>query len=521
MLMSRARAAAATTGVGRVRSIPRRPTGRCCASLVARKKTAAPAAASSSTRITTHTPRSERRFSVIRWLSICIWSARVRLVPCPASLAPITAEKCNSPISQDNHLQQDVTVPRSGRLRAGRMPSMPIRQIIEGGRVPVKVFTHDLEAHARAQLANVAQLPIVFGHVAAMPDVHAGIGATVGSVIPTRRAIIPAAVGVDIGCGMNAVRLSLGSQQLPDSLARVRTAIERAVPVGFDEHRESDARRDACAPLKRRLERVVRKHPKIAKMQRDHENKWVRQMGSLGGGNHFIEVCLDESERLWVMLHSGSRGIGNCIGQYFIARARETMQKRDVHLPDRDLAWFDEGSELFEDYVDAVGWAQDYAFANRTEMLELILDALRRHFPAFEVSDEAINCHHNYVQVEKHFGERVYVTRKGAISARDGELGIIPGSMGTRSYIVRGKGNPESFFSCAHGAGRRMSRNEAKRRFSRADLIAQTQGVECRKDKGVLDEIPGAYKDIDQVMADQTDLVDVVHTLKQIVCVKG
>src|SRR5438445_5098291 len=398
---------------------------------------------------------------------------------------------------------------------------MPVRQIIEGGRVPVKVFTEDVEPHARQQLANVAQLPIVFGHVAAMPDVHAGIGATVRSVMPTRGASIPAAVGVDIGCGMNAVRLSLTAERLPDSLARVRAAVERAVPVGFDEHGEAGARREACTPLARRLAEIVRRHPKIAKMQRDHEKKWVRQMGSLGGGNHFIELCLDESAHLWVMLHSGSRGIGNCIGQYFIARARETMQKRDVHLPDRDLAWFAEGSELFEDYVDAVGWAQDYAFANRTEMLELILEALRRHLPAFEVTGEAINCHHNYVQQERHFGERVYVTRKGAISAREGELGIIPGSMGARSYIVRGKGDPESFCSCAHGAGRRMSRSEAKRRFSRADLAEQTQGVECRKDKGVLDEIPGAYKDIDEVMANQTDLVDVVHTLKQVVCVKG
>jgi len=398
---------------------------------------------------------------------------------------------------------------------------MPVRQIIEGGRVPVKVFTDDLEAGARAQLANVAQLPIVFGHVAAMPDVHSGIGATVGSVIPTRGAIIPAAVGVDIGCGMNAVRLSLKAEQLPDSLARLRAAIEQAVPVGFDEHGESGARREACTPLARRLAAVVRKHPKIAKMQRDHEKKWVRQMGSLGGGNHFIELCLDEARTVWVMLHSGSRGIGNCIGQYFIAAAREAMMKADVHLPDRDLAWLSEGSKSFDDYVDAVGWAQDYAFANRAQMLELILEALHRHLPAFEVTDEAINCHHNYVQQEKHFGERVYVTRKGAISARAGELGIIPGSMGARSYIVRGKGNAESFHSCAHGAGRRMSRTEAKRRYSRADLIAQTQGVECRKDKGVLDEIPGAYKDIDQVMADQTDLVDVVHTLKQVVCVKG
>jgi len=398
---------------------------------------------------------------------------------------------------------------------------MPVRQLIEGGRVPVKVFTDDLEPHARQQLAHVAQLPIVFGHIAAMPDVHSGIGATVGSVIPTRRAIIPAAVGVDIGCGMNAVRLSLEAGDLPDSLARVRAAIERAIPVGFDEHGESGARRDACAPLARRLEAIVRKHPRIAKMQRDHEKKWVRQMGSLGGGNHFIEICLDEADRVWAMLHSGSRGIGNCIGQYFIAQAREAMGKRDAHLPDRDLAWFDEGTKLFDDYVEAVGWAQDYAFANRREMLELVLETLRRHLPAFEATDEAINCHHNYVQREKHFGERVYVTRKGAISAREGELGIIPGSMGARSYIVRGKGNPESFCSCAHGAGRRMSRTEAKRRFSRADLEDQTRGVECRKDKGVLDEIPGAYKDIDEVMANQTDLVEPLHTLKQIVCVKG
>src|SRR5467141_2625467 len=341
--------------------MPRRPAGACGA-LGWRKKTAAPAAASSSTRITTHTPRSERRFSVIRWLSIFIWNARFRPAPHPASFSPITAEKCNSPISQGSQLQQDVTAHRSGRLRAGRMPSMPIRQIIEGGRVPVKVFTDDLEAHARAQLANVAPLPIVFGHVAAMPDVHAGIGATVGSVIPTRRAIIPAAVGVDIGCGMNAVRLSLTADELPDSLARVRSAIEHAVPVGFDEHREAGARREACTPLAQRLAEIVRKYPRIAKMQRDHERKWVRQMGSLGGGNHFIELCIDESERLWVMLHSGSRGIGNCIGQYFIAAAREAMMKANVHLPDRDLAWLSEGSKFFDDYVEAVGWAQDYAF---------------------------------------------------------------------------------------------------------------------------------------------------------------
>src|SRR5262247_4160890 len=256
---------------------------------------------------------------------------------------------------------------------------MPVRSTIEGGRVPVKVFTDDLEAQARAQLANVAQLPIVFGHVAAMPDVHAGIGATVGSVIATRRAIIPAAVGVDIGCGMNAVRLSLTAAQLPDSLARVRAAIERAVPVGFDEHRDSGARRDACAPLARRLEAVVRKHPKIAKMQRDHENKWVRQMGSLGGGNHFIEVCLDESDRVWVMLHSGSRGVGNRIGTYFIAKARDALERRQLTRPllDRDLAWLEEGEPLFEDYVAAIAWAQEFARHNREVMMAAVLKVMR------------------------------------------------------------------------------------------------------------------------------------------------
>src|SRR5882672_983586 len=339
-------------------------------------------------------------------------SVSLRLVR-PRSITP---DKCNRPMSRNSILQQDVTAAAGTVEYASPSFPMPVRQLIEGGRVPVKIFTDDLEPRARAQLANVAQLPIVFGHIAAMPDAHVGIGATVGSVIPTRLAIIPAAVGVDIGCGMNAVRLSLEARELPDSLARVRTAIERAVPVGFDEHGESGSRRDACAPLARRLESIVRKHPKIAKMQREHEKKWVRQMGSLGGGNHFIEVCLDESEHLWVMLHSGSRGIGNCIGQYFIAAAREVMMKTDIHLPDRDLGWFSEGSKLFDDYVEAVGWAQDYAFANRSEMLELILEALHRHFPAFEVLGDAINCHHNYVQREKHFGERVYVTRKGAIS---------------------------------------------------------------------------------------------------------
>jgi tRNA-splicing ligase RtcB len=398
---------------------------------------------------------------------------------------------------------------------------MPVRQTIATGRVPVKVYTDEVEASARAQLENVSRLPIVFHHVAAMPDVHTGIGATVGSVIPTRGAIIPAAVGVDIGCGMSAVRLTLRADQLPDSLAKARAAIERAVPVGFDEHGDSDALDGAAAPLERRLARMVDKHPAIARRHKDWRGKWVRQLGSLGGGNHFIELCIDEAQQVWVMLHSGSRGIGNSIGQYFIAAAREEMTKLDVHLPDRDLAYLREGTKLFDDYVEAVGWAQDYARANRHEMMQLVLDAISPRLPPFTVTDTAINCHHNYVEEERHYGERVYVTRKGAIRAGEGELGIIPGSMGARSYIVRGLGNPESFCSCAHGAGRRMSRSEAKKRYTRADLEAQTAGVECRKDSGVIDEIPGAYKDIDRVMADQTDLVEVVHTLKQVVCVKG
>ena len=402
---------------------------------------------------------------------------------------------------------------------------MPIQLTLNKGRVPVKVYTKDIEHDAIQQLVNVAQLPIVFGHVAAMPDVHHGIGATVGSVIATKQAIIPAAVGVDIGCGMNAVRLTLSASDLPDSLAKIRSEIEAAVPVGFNQHESDKVRGSAHARQARvlddRLDRIVGKHPGVMKMQRRFAQTWICQLGSLGGGNHFIELCLDEEQRVWVMLHSGSRGIGNVFGRYFIAAARKEVQRHQMNLPDKDLAYFSEGSELFDDYVEAVDWAQDYALLNRTMMMKLVCDALAKHLPPFKADGEAINCHHNYVAVESHFGEQVYITRKGAISAREGQLGIIPGSMGARSYIVRGKGNPESFCSCSHGAGRRMSRTEAKRRFNRFDLAKQTEGVECRKDGGVVDEIPGAYKDIDEVMANQTDLVEVAHTLKQVVCVKG
>ena len=399
---------------------------------------------------------------------------------------------------------------------------MPIKQEIDAGRVRVKVWTDDLEPTARKQLENVSRLPIVHGHIAAMPDVHAGIGATVGSVIPTKGAIVPAAVGVDIGCGVNAVQLSLTAKDLPESLRRIRSAIESAVPMGFDIHHGTDRERERAAKeLQQGLARIIERNPKIASMQKDIRSTWVKQLGTLGGGNHFIELCLDEAQNVWVMLHSGSRGIGNVIGRYFIERARREMEKTDTHLPDRDLAWLAEGTPAFEDYVDAVHWAQDYAIENRREMMRAVLGAIAPHLPKFRIVGEAINCHHNYVAREKHFGENLLVTRKGAIRAGEGDMGVIPGSMGARSFIVRGKGNVESLCSCSHGAGRLMSRNEAKKRFSTADLERQTAGIECRKDAAVVDEIPGAYKDIDAVMANQSDLVEVVHTLRQVVCVKG
>ena len=398
---------------------------------------------------------------------------------------------------------------------------MPIREVLTSQRVPVRIWTDDADANSKRQLENIASLQIIHHHVAAMPDVHLGIGATIGSVIATREAIIPAAVGVDIGCGMVASRLSLTGNQLDErSLRKVFDQISRDVPVGREQHSDSRALAAAARPFARRLEAMTKKHPQLLKSVGRH-SKWVNQMGTLGGGNHFIEVCLDESNRVWVMLHSGSRGIGNALATYFIALARRDMERSLLQLPDRDLAYFEEGSEYFADYVEALSWAQEYAMQNRREMLDLVTTGLARHLPAFDVEGVAVNCHHNYVAQEHHYGEDVWLTRKGAIRARAGDMGIIPGSMGARSFIVRGKGNAESFNSCAHGAGRRMSRTAANKQFSAADLARQTAGVICRKDKGVVDEIPGAYKDIDAVMANQTDLVEVLHTLKQVVCVKG
>jgi tRNA-splicing ligase RtcB len=322
---------------------------------------------------------------------------------------------------------------------------------------------------------------------------------------------------------MMAIKTSLNARLLPDKLGPVRSAIEEAVPVGFDMHRVERIPEQAAKAVSKGLNRILDKYPKLAPRhdQGRKSQRWARQIGTLGGGNHFIEVCLDTGGFVWVMLHSGSRGIGNRIGTHFIAAAKHELQKRGVHLPDKNLAWLDEGTELFKDYVFAVEWAQDYAARNREVMMANVIKALRGKLPAFELERSAINCHHNYVARETHYDAEVYVTRKGAIRAGKGELGIIPGSMGACSYIVRGKGNAESFSSCAHGAGRRMSRTEARRRFSRQDLVEQTRGVECRKDKSVIDEIPAAYKDIDHVMANQQDLVEVVATLKQVICVKG
>lgn len=395
----------------------------------------------------------------------------------------------------------------------------------EGSTTPIKGWVHGvpLEEQAHAQLRNIAAIPFVGPWVAVMPDVHLGKGATVGSVIPTRGAIIPAAVGVDIGCGMAAVRTTLRASDLPDNLAQLRSSIERGVPVGNGpggEHRrlpDSLETRLAQSELMPRLEAIKDKHRKI------RTDKIDRQIGTLGGGNHFIEICLDETEAVWVMLHSGSRGTGNLIGTYFIERAREQLAHRVLgfHLPDKDLAFFMQGEPLFDDYVEAVSWAQDYARANREAMMARVLHEMRHRLPKFQLEKMAVNCHHNYVQKETHGGEELLVTRKGAVSARAGELGIIPGSMGTRSYIVRGLGNADSFHSCSHGAGRVMSRTQARKQITLKQHREATAHVECRKDEAVIDESPAAYKSIDAVMAAQSDLVEVVHTLRQVVCIKG
>lgn len=399
-----------------------------------------------------------------------------------------------------------------------------------GGRLKMWCEGVEVEADARTQLDNIAALPFIAGHVAVMPDVHLGKGATVGSVIPTVGAVVPAAVGVDIGCGMMAVRLSLTANDLPDNLHSLRSHIESVVPHGRTDNGGANdvgtwnadivsrAAINAWAGLKSRYEAIVAKHPKIA------SHKTYEFMGTLGTGNHFIELCLDEDDYVWVMLHSGSRGVGNKIGQYFIEAAKREMERYHVlpYLPDSDLSYLVENTTLFDDYVEAVSWAQEFAALNRQVMMDAVLHVLRQRLPPFAISNEkAVNCHHNYIAKENHFGKNVWVTRKGAVRARKDDLGIIPGSMGTGSFIVRGLGNQESFCSCSHGAGRRMSRNAARKAITLEDHIKATEGIECRKDADVIDESPAAYKDIGAVMAAQDDLVEIVHRLRQVLNVKG
>jgi len=402
-------------------------------------------------------------------------------------------------------------------------------EVMQDGGVPIKSWTTGVpfEDEAKQQLKNIARLPFIHRWVAAMPDVHLGKGATIGSVVPTAGAVIPAAVGVDIGCGMMAVRTELNASALPDNLGALRTAIERAVPHGRSAHRRkgrdkgawNDIPADVAAcwgQLSEKFEILSEKHPVLKNTNN------VQHLGTLGTGNHFIEVCLDEQDNVWFMLHSGSRGVGNRIGTHFIEMAKKDMQRWHIQIPDKDLAYLPEGTDHFDEYVEAVEWAQFFARLNREVMMARVIQAAKQSLGlAFEARLEAVNCHHNYVSRENHYGKNVWVTRKGAVRARLGEMGIIPGSMGAKSYIVRGLGNLESFCSCSHGAGRVMSRTKAKQMVSLEQHRLATVDVECRKDEGVIDETPAAYKAIDKVMEAQRDLVEIVYALKQVVCVKG
>ena len=400
---------------------------------------------------------------------------------------------------------------------------------LETDGAPIKAWTIGVpfEAEAEAQLRRVAQLPFIHKWVAVMPDVHHGIGATVGSVVATLGAIIPAAVGVDIGCGMMAVQTTLRATDLPDNLHAMRTAIESAVPHGRTDNggpQDRGAWHDLPASvtegwtdLDEGYKALIEKFPRLGR------GTAINHLGTLGTGNHFIEVCLDEADHVWFMLHSGSRGVGNRIGTFFIDLAKKDMKTWMVNLPDKDLAYLPEGTEHFFDYWKAVSWAQKFAAKNRELMMRAVVASVKTlaDLPPFELTDIAVNCHHNYVAREHHYGADVLVTRKGAVRAQLGDLGIIPGSMGAKSFIVRGKGNLESFSSCSHGAGRKMSRTAAKKAFTVHDHEEATKGIECRKDAEVIDETPAAYKSIDDVMNAQRDLVDIVHTLRQVVCVKG
>jgi len=405
---------------------------------------------------------------------------------------------------------------------------MTIKKVIKG-KFPVKIWTNDIDDNAMDQLRNMSQLPFIHRHIAAMPDVHWGMGATIGSVIPSKGAIVPAAVGVDLGCGMMAVQTTLNANDLPDNLHKLRCDIEAVIPHGRTDNGgrndkggwhgdtiNADASK-RWTDLNSRYNDIIDKHPKAKAYNTFHH------MGTLGGGNHFIEICLDELDAVWVMLHSGSRGPGNKIGSYFIEQAKIEMERYHISsfLPDKDLAYLVERTEIFDDYCDAVLWAQDFAEQNRISMMHETLSVLADHFRPFDKTNMAINCHHNYIARENHYKSNVWVTRKGAIRAREGDMGIIPGSMGAKSFIVRGKGNKESFCSCSHGAGRKLGRKAAHRMYTADDLAEQTKGIECPKDESRVDEIPSAYKDIDNVMANQSDLVDIVHTLHQVVNIKG
>ena len=399
---------------------------------------------------------------------------------------------------------------------------MTVKKIVNGKMCQALVWTDDIDSKVIDQIKETASLPIVGSHIAIMPDVHWGMGATIGSVVPTIKAIVPACVGVDIGCGMMAVKTSLTANDMPDSMKDIRSKIERSIPVGranYQSHKDLDSNWRGLKDIRPRFDLIMAKNPGANNNQ--DADRYTKQLGTLGGGNHFIEICLDEDDNVWVMLHSGSRNVGNTIARYFINEAKEDMSRQGIKVPNKDLSYLTEGTQAFADYIEGVKWAQDYAFANRQVMMTRITDILSEEFGAVTLSDTAVNCHHNYISIENHFGQEVYLTRKGAIRAGVGDMGIIPGSMGAKSFIVKGKGNADSFSSCSHGAGRILSRSAAKAKFTIDDVKAQTEGVCCRKDASIIDEIPGAYKDIDVVMANQSDLVSIVHTLKQIVCVKG
>ena len=387
-------------------------------------------------------------------------------------------------------------------------------------RVSEKVTTFlpwpEIEQEAQQQILNTSKLPFLYKWVAVMPDCHYGKGATVGTVMATKGAVVPAAVGVDIGCGMIALETSLGREDLGE-LHAMRQGIERRIPMSAG---RNNGRITATAePRIAELEKIEKE---TGANYSKFDDDWKRALGTLGGGNHFTEVCLDENDRIWSTLHSGSRGVGNRIGNHYIKLAQQICKKRGIELPDRDLAFLSEGTEEFDDYIRDLHWAQRFALLNREEMMERMLEELRQRVPGIEgIEVSRINCHHNFTQIEHHFGHDVWVTRKGAVKASVGMRAMIPGSMGTRSYIVSGLGNRESFESAPHGAGRRMSRTKARQSHTMKDLETEMAGIEFRKSQVLLDEIPSAYKDIDRVMEHAQNLVHIEHTLRQIINCKG